>query len=378
MNRISQTKVSVTLMLLPLAAFLIPGAAAQGGTTCNSTTLCPSSAPCCSPYGFCGSGPDFCFGGCNPLASHSLDSCMPEPVCQSANHTFANFDRILTNATYYDGNASEYDWILDQGQIMNTNNSGGELVMLLTQTNGGTRLSSTRYVHYGQITARLKTGRWGGVVTAFITMSDIKDEIDWEFPGNQTTQGQTNYFWQGVIPAQTAGETASNLADTFSNYHDFTLDWQPDSLTWLVDGQTVRTLLASEATDNSTGVSKYPNTPSRIELSLWPAGINTSAPGTVQWAGGMINWNDPDYQSAGHFYAYVSSVSVTCNDPTPPSAGVTSYVYGSNASALTPGIAFSNETTINGAPGMDAAKARGVMWSVVAACVAVALGSGLF
>jgi hypothetical protein len=26
----------------------------------------------------------------------------------------------------------------------------------------------------------VKTGRWGGVVTAFITMSDIKDEIDWE------------------------------------------------------------------------------------------------------------------------------------------------------------------------------------------------------
>ena len=45
----------------------------------------------------------------------------------------------------------------------------------------------------------VKTGRWAGVVTASITMSSIKDEIDWEFPGNQTTQGQTNYFWQGVI-----------------------------------------------------------------------------------------------------------------------------------------------------------------------------------
>lgn len=45
----------------------------------------------------------------------------------------------------------------------------------------------------------VKTGRWAGVVTAFITMSSIKDEIDWEFPGNQTTEGQTNYFWQGVI-----------------------------------------------------------------------------------------------------------------------------------------------------------------------------------
>ena len=45
----------------------------------------------------------------------------------------------------------------------------------------------------------VKAGRWGGVVTAFITMSDIKDEIDWEFPGDAVTQGQTNYFWQGVI-----------------------------------------------------------------------------------------------------------------------------------------------------------------------------------
>ena len=36
-------------------------------------------------------------------------------------------------------------------------------------------------------------------MTAFITMSDIHDEIDWEFPGDQVTEGQSNYFWQGVI-----------------------------------------------------------------------------------------------------------------------------------------------------------------------------------
>lgn len=51
------------------------------------------------------------------------------------------------------------------------------------------------------LTPAVKTGRWAGVVTAFITMSDIKDEIDWEFPGAKTTQGQSNYFWQGVIRA---------------------------------------------------------------------------------------------------------------------------------------------------------------------------------
>lgn len=45
----------------------------------------------------------------------------------------------------------------------------------------------------------VKSGRWGGVVTAFITMSSVKDEIDWEWPGANTTQAQSNYFWQGFI-----------------------------------------------------------------------------------------------------------------------------------------------------------------------------------
>ncbi|PSS36956.1 hypothetical protein PHLCEN_2v1172 [Hermanssonia centrifuga] len=281
------------------------------------------------------------------------------------------------NGTYYDGNATEYDWVLDKGNVINTNSSGGELALLLTETNGGTRLSSTRYVHYGTITARLKTGRWGGVVTAFITMSDIKDEIDWEFPGDATTEGQTNYFWQGNIPTQTHGTTATGLTDTFSNYHDYTLDWQPDSLTWLIDGNIVRTLQRSDTVD-SNGVSMYPNTPSRIQLSIWPAGINTSAEGTVQWAGGMINWQDPDYLTDGDFYALVSSVNVTCADPTPPATGVTSYTYGQNASSFTPSIAFSNQSTVNGAMGgIVGVNGPWVMGTVLGAVVFSLIGVGL-
>lgn len=64
----------------------------------------------------------------------------------------------------------------------------------------------------------------------------------------------------------------------------------------------------------------------------------------------MINWNDPDYVSAGHFYTLVHSVNITCNDPTEPSDNVTSYVYTPNTTAYTPGIDFSNKTTISGAP----------------------------
>ena len=83
----------------------------------------------------------------------------------------------------------------------------------------------------------VKTGRWNGVVTAFITMSGIKDEIDWEFPGADTTTGQTNFFWQGNIREfssngvcrrlyirtanKTQGEVENGIPDTYSNYHAF-------------------------------------------------------------------------------------------------------------------------------------------------------------
>ena len=38
--------------------------------------------------------------------------------------------------------------------MVNTTDGGGALALTLTQANGGTRISSTRYVHYGTVTAR--------------------------------------------------------------------------------------------------------------------------------------------------------------------------------------------------------------------------------
>lgn len=62
--------------------------------------------------------------------------------------------RALFLVFYYSELTVLSDWVVENGSIMNTNSSGGELAMILTKENGGTRLSSTRYVHYGTITAR--------------------------------------------------------------------------------------------------------------------------------------------------------------------------------------------------------------------------------
>lgn len=44
----------------------------------------------------------------------------------------------------------------------------------------------------------MKSSRGVGVVSAFILMSDIKDEIDFEFVGNDLQTAQSNFYFQGI------------------------------------------------------------------------------------------------------------------------------------------------------------------------------------
>ena len=44
------------------------------------------------------------------------------------------------------------------------------------------------------------------------------------------------------------------------------IDWQPDALTFSIDGKTVRTVKKTDTVD-AKGVANYPTTPARIQLS---------------------------------------------------------------------------------------------------------------
>jgi beta-glucanase (GH16 family) len=143
-------------------------------------------------YGQCGVGA-YCLGGCDPRSSFSLDSCVPEPVCQSKTFNFNNLDGITSENDYL-GDATTTDWVMS-GQAVTFQDS-----VLLTMPEGsvGTLLASSTYMWYGNVKATFKTSRGAGVVTAFILLSDVKDEIDYEFVGVELTTAQTNYYYQGI------------------------------------------------------------------------------------------------------------------------------------------------------------------------------------
>ncbi|BFZ54956.1 transglycosylase [Savitreella phatthalungensis] len=231
---------------------------------------------------------------------------------------------------------------------------GSGVVFSLAQQGDAPTLLTTAYVLYGNIQASIKTAPGVGMVSAFITMSDVQDEIDWEWLGAYDTQVQTNYFWRGETANYDRGGI-SPVSDPQGGYHTYELDWTPTTLRWIIDGTTVRTLNKADVASNYG----YPSTPSQIRIGVWASGDPTNPAGTIQWGGGPIDYSKGPYS--------MTLRSLTVNPYTP--AGSYSYadngqtVVVSSAGAASNAASSGTTTTASGTRSFatSAASATGVV-----------------
>lgn len=110
--------------------------------------------------------------------------------------------------------------------------------------------------------------------------------------------------------------------------HEYEIDWQPDTITWSIDGKVVRTLDREDTWNATSNRYAYPQTPARVQLSLWPGGLASNGKGTIDWAGGLVQWDSP-YMENGYYYAAFDQVDIECYDP-PSGAkknGTKSYIF---------------------------------------------------
>jgi beta-glucanase (GH16 family) len=206
------------------------------------------------------------------------------------------------------GDPTQYDWVTNN-QVLEYN---GNVLLPMQNQSYGTVITSTRAVWYGTVSATLQTSFGQGVVSAFILMSGSKDEIDYEFVGSHTNQAQTNYYFQGVL--NYTNEASVALSATNETFHTYEFDWNPDTITWKIDGQTARVLNRADTYNATTGEYMFPQTPSVIQLSLWPGGSSVNPEGTIEWAGGPINWDMPEFADPGYLYVTLKDLSITCGD----------------------------------------------------------------
>ena len=116
----------------------------------------------------------------------------------------------------------------------------GVLTLWLTTTDSGYAGAEYRNVEktpFGYYAVSMKAARCDGVISSFfIYCGRPWDEIDIEFLGNDTTKVQFNYYHNG----QGNHEYLYDLGfDASEEFHEYGFDWQPDSITWYVDGKPV-------------------------------------------------------------------------------------------------------------------------------------------
>ncbi len=125
----------------------------------------------------------------------------------------------------------------------------------------GAEYRTADHYSYGYYETSMQAIKNDGVVSSFFTYTGPSennpwDEIDIEILGKDTTKVQLNYYTNGVGNHEYFYDLGFDASEGF---HTYGFDWQPDHITWYVDGKAVYT-----AYDN------IPTTPGRIMMNVWP------------------------------------------------------------------------------------------------------------
>lgn len=296
--KISQLLIS----LAPLAGLAV----ASDPPKCDADNKCPEEYPCCSNDGACGTG-SYCLGPCDPRYSFNSTSCMPAPICKAGTFTPRKDNMILQ--TDYLGNITANDFQY-YGQV--EDNDDSVMIKMPKKSTGGV-ISSNFYIWYGNVKMKFKTSHNAGVVSAAILFSQVEDEIDFEWVGSELDTTETNFYYEGILDYHNGNKSSS--ANTYEDFHVYEIDWTQDEINWLIDGSVVRTLKKDDTWNSTSNKYEYPQTPTRVQLSIWPGGAADSPEGTREWAGGYIDWDASDFSDPGYLYVAVDTVEVTCYDP---------------------------------------------------------------
>ena len=152
------------------------------------------------------------------------------------------------------------------------------------------------YYHYGDYEVRMKPSANPGTASTFftctgpydtkfvldengdyllddngqrVTVENPHDEIDIEFLGDDTTHVQFNFFVNGVG----GNEYMYDLGfDASEDFHNYGFRWEPDSITWFVDGEPVYKVTTDTTVKTGSNlkiVEKLPSTPGRMLTNYW-------------------------------------------------------------------------------------------------------------
>ncbi len=294
----------ISLMLASMVLSTYAAPISSEGVCEHFGALCPAGQ-CCN-QGWCGSGANFCGAACQSSGT-APGGCFPKEPCFSYRDDFNSSTRLISSKNW-NGDAMQTEWVsqfdpdyakIEEGQLVLWMRKDSKLNSFNRVQGYGSTVYASRWLEYGTVSARVLAGKGLGVVSAFITRSDVgavPDEIDFEVVGKNITGSYTNYFALDNLD-YTKGILHDLKSDMHDNWHTLTIDWKPETIRWLVDDKVIRTLTKSDTWDASANMFHYPTQQSQISFGIWDGGQGPE--GTAFWAGAPTDWSkdpNPDYR----------------------------------------------------------------------------------
>ena len=214
------------------------------------------------------------FTSCNP--TNSTD-CPPDIALGVRNYTI-DFQKSIMSDTVWNTTAG----------TVNYGDQGAEFT--IEQRGDAPTVQTNFHLFFGQVEVIMMAAKGQGAVSSIVLESDDLDEVDWEWIGGNNSYVQTNYFGKGNT---TSFDRAvwHTVDDPQGTWHNYTVDWSKEKLDWIIDGQVIRTLNYEDA----NGGHNFPQTPCDVRLGIWAGGDPKNPNGTIEWAGGVINYNDAPF-----------------------------------------------------------------------------------
>lgn len=239
---------------------------ANGGSSENSVESTPESTPASNPESTPASDPE------STPESSSDDAPSGTPGNLTGNGLLADLTGTLEDVSSVfecsDGwtNGSMFNCTWRKSNVSFSDGSMKLKIDLDGDGSGkipysGAEFRSKGFYGFGLYEVEMKAIKNDGVVSSFFTYTGPSDnnpwdEIDIEFLGKDTTKVQFNYYTDGKGGHEHMHELGFDASEDF---HKYAFDWQPDKITWYVDGVEVY-----------SAEKNLPSTPSKIMMNVWP------------------------------------------------------------------------------------------------------------
>ncbi len=250
-----------------------------------------------------GLGAQFVTGQLNPDCNPLETACPPKKAWPGENY-YIDFTKETKPPP---------NWIIANYEVVNFTANGAEFPY--AKRKNAPNMWTDFYMLGGRYDVEMKIAPGQGIISSAVLWSDVQDEIDWEFSGNQHGEKpfpppdgmwtvETNIFthgkmWDGAATYQ------KDVYKPTEQFHTYSVEWDENHINWYVDNKLVRGFSAKDTPQGFV----FPSSPMKLQLGLWGGGDPENNYWTIQWAGGEIDFKGMPYT------AYVKSVNITNKYP---------------------------------------------------------------